>query len=314
MKNRIILDEEKLYDLYCNKMLNQKDVADHFGCSIDTVRRNLKVYNIQSHTPNYHTHKQKVFLNSEQKDYLYGAMLGDGCLSKSKRGINSQFIYTSKSYQHVKFVSIPFKDVLYKEGIKYTTYNDKRTGKEYSRYVFRTITDAGFENERKIWYPDGYKHIPNNLKLNPTICLIWYLGDGGICNNKSSQNIKLSTQCFDKEEQEDILIPQLSHYDAALMKADKGKNGKSQYYIYIPHRKITNFLEYIGGCPFEDYAYKWSFKEYKNKVPEQQTKNEKYFIKLYLLGLTCQQIADVFDVNFNTVKKYLIKNNLYERR
>ena len=23
--------------------------------------------------------------------------------------------------------------------------------------------------------------------------------------------------------------------------------------------------------------------------------------------LTCQQIADVFDVNFNTVKKYLIK-------
>ena len=135
-------------------------------------------------------------------------------MARAKRGINSQFIYTSKSYQHVNFVSIPFRDVLYKEGIKYTTYNDKRTGKEYSRYVFRTTTDAGFENERKIWYPDDYKHIPNNLKLNPTICLIWYLGDGGICNTKSSQNIKLSTQCFDKEEQEDILIPQLSHYEA----------------------------------------------------------------------------------------------------
>ena len=82
-------------------MLSQKKVADIIGCSIDTVRQNLKDYNIPIHIPNYHAHEQKVFLNDLQLDYLYGAMLGDGCLYKAKNGINSQFMYTSKSYQHV---------------------------------------------------------------------------------------------------------------------------------------------------------------------------------------------------------------------
>ena len=309
---RIILDKEKLYDLYCINMLSQKDVAIKLGCSVDTVRENLRKYNISAHTPSYHAHEQKVFLNNQQKNYLYGAMLGDGCLSKSNKGINSQFIYTSKSFQHVEFVSKPFEKILYKEGIKYTTINDKRTNKSYERYTFRTITDIGFENERVIWYPDSKKHIPNNLKLNPEICLIWYIGDGGICNGKATQYIKLSTHCFDREEQEDILLPQLFDFDASLMKADLDVNGKQQYFIYIPRLKMMDFLNYIGECPFDDYKYKWNYNEYKNKVSKLQNQNEKDFIRLYLLGLKCKQIADVFDVDFNTVKKYLVKNNVYK--
>lgn len=313
MSNKqIILDKEKLYDLYCIKMLSQKDTANELGCSVDTIRKNLRKYNISAHTPSYHAHEQKVFLNNQQKNYLYGAMLGDGCLSKSNKGINSQFIYTSKSFQHVEFVSKPFEKILYKEGLKHTTINDKRTGKSYGRYTFRTITDIGFENERTIWYPNNKKHIPNNLKLNPEICLIWYIGDGGIYNVNGTQYIKISTHCFSKEEQEDILLPQLSDFNASLMKGGLNANGKQQYIIYIPHIKMMDFLNYIGECPFDDYKYKWNYKEYKNKISKSQEQNEKYFIRLYLLGLKCKQIAEVFDVNFNTVKKYLLKNNIYK--
>lgn len=293
-------------------MLSQLSVAKLLGCSVDTVRRNLYDYNMPIHIPSYHAHQQKVILAENQRNYLYGAMLGDGCLHRAKNGLNSQFLYISKSFQHIDFVSKPFVDILYKEGIKYSSYFDKRTGKTYDRYTFRTITDVGFENERKIWYPDGIKHIPNNLKLNSTICLVWYIGDGGICNSNNSQHIKLATQCFNKEEQEDILIPQLSDFDAKLMKADISKNSEQQYFIYIPRLKMRDFLSYIGECPFEDYSYKWNFNEYKNKISHSQTNNEKYFIRLYLLGLKCNQIAEVFDVDFNTVKKYLIKNNLYK--
>lgn len=309
---KIILDKDELYQKYITEGLSQKDTAIYFNCSIDTIVRNLKEYKIQSHIPNYHAHEQKIFLNEKQINYLYGAMLGDGCLSKTKCSANSQFTYTSKSYQHVEFVSLPFKDILYKERIKYFAYHDKRTNKEYERYTFRTLTDISFEKERKLWYQDGIKHIPNNLKLNPEICLIWYIGDGGICNGNHTQNIKLSTHCFKKEEQEDILLPQLSDFKATLMKADIGLNEEQQYFIYIPHASMLDFLEYIGDCPFDDYLYKWNFKEYKNKVSLPQTDNEKYFIRLYLLGLKCRQIAEVFYVDFNTVKKYLIKNNIYK--
>lgn len=309
---RIILNKDELYQKYIIEGLSQKDTAVYFDCSIDTIVRNLKEYNIPSHISNYHAHEQKVFLDNVQINYLYGAMLGDGCLTKTSHNVNSQFVYTSKSYQHVEYVSQPFISLSYKEGINYVTYFDKRTNKTYERYTFRTITDVGFEKERKLWYPDGIKHIPNNLKLNSEICLIWYIGDGGICNGKNSQYIKLSTQCFKKEEQEDILLPQLSDFNATLMKSDTSYNGEQQYFIYIPHNKMSNFLDYIGNCPFDDYLYKWNFKKYQNKVSLPQTDNEKYFIRLYLLGLKCRQIAEVFDVDFNTVKRYLIKNNIYK--
>ena len=312
MGKKIILDREQLIEFYCVQMLSQNDTAKKFNCSVDVVRQNLKDYGIVAHPPNYHAHEQKVFLTELQKNYLYGAMLGDGCLSKTGHSVNSQFVYLSKSFQHVEFVSEPFKDILYKHGIRYTTYHDKRTNKTYERYSFRTITDICFENERKIWYPDDTKHIPNSLKLNPTICLIWYIGDGGICNGNRSQYIKLSTQCFQKDEQEDILLHQLHNFDAQLMKADKGSDGHQQYFIYIPHRKMPDFFDYIGECPFDDYMYKWNFKDYKIKMSEPQTDNEKYFIRLYLLGLQCKQIAEVFDVDFNTVKRYLVKSKIYK--
>lgn len=295
-------------------MLSQSNVANIIGCSVDVVRQNLREYNIPIHKSNYHAHEQKIFLSDQQRNYLYGAMLGDGCLSKTFKSVNSQFTYTSKSFQHVEFVSKPFEHILYKEGIKYSSFHDIRTNKIYERYTFRTVTDIGFEKESKIWYPDNNKHIPNDLKLNPEICLIWYIGDGGICNSKGNQYIKLSTQCFDKQEQEDILLPQLTAFDASLMKADIGSNKEQQYFIYIPHKKMLDFLSYIGECPFEDYKYKWGFKGYKNKVSETQDKNEKYFIKLYLLGLGCRQIAEVFDIDYNTVKKYLIRNNIYKEK
>ncbi len=252
-----------------------------------------------------------MFLNEIQKDYLDGAMLGDGCLYKNKNGKNSQFIYTSKSYQHVKFVSMPFEHYLYKEGIKYYSYKDNRTQNTYDRYTFRTITDICFENERKIWYPDNKKHIPNDLKLNARKCLIWYIGDGGICNREKNQYIKLSTHCFDIEEQTDILLPQLSDFLPSLQSTYGKCKDDKQYFICIPRVKMAEFLSFVGECPFDEYLYKWNLREYKNKVSKPQLENEKYFIKLYLLGLGCKQIAEVFEVDFNTVKKYLKKNNLY---
>lgn len=314
LEREIILDKNLLYKLYWDDLLSQSAIASRLNCSIDVVRKNLYNYGIPIHKPNYNAHKQKIFLNEKQKNYLYGAMLGDGCLVKNKNGVNSNFVYTSKSYQHVKYVSEPFQNILYKEGIKLISYNDKRTQKTYNRYTFRTMTDVAFKIERDLWYPNGIKHIPNSLKLNSDICKIWYIGDGCICNNSNShsQNIKLATQCFEKQEQEDILLPQLSDFNATLMKADVSKNGTQQYSIYIPRIKILEFLNYIGECPFSDYKYKWDCKLHLNKVSEPQMDNEIYFIKLYLLGLKCKQIAEVFNIDFNTVKKYLIKNNVYK--
>ena len=254
----------------------------------------------------------KIEFTEEQRQILYGALLGDGSLILHEHGKNANFSYTSKSKQHVEYVSNPFKKYWSSEGIKQCTYYDNRTNKEYGRYVMRTYTNEVFTDERNKWYKNGTKIIPKDLKLTPLMCKIWYIGDGGICHSNRSEWIKLSTQCFSKEEQEEILLPQLSQFEATLMKADVGKNQQRQYYIYIPHRKEKEFLDYIGECPFDDYLYKWRISEYKNKMPKNHQSKEKEFCEMYLSGMTYYAIAKSFGIEPNAVKHYLIKNGLYK--
>lgn len=254
----------------------------------------------------------KIELTEEQKQVLYGALLGDGSLILHKNGKNAIFSYTSKSKQHVEYVSNSFKKYWSGEGIKLCTYYDSRTNKEYCRYVMRTYTNEFFTDEYKKWYKNGTKTIPKDLRLTPLMCKIWYIGDGGICHSHKSEWIKLSTQCFSKEEQEEILLPQLSQFEATLMKADISKDKQRQYYIYIPHRKEKEFLDYIGECPFDDYLYKWRISEYKNKMPKNHQSKEREFCEMYLSGMTYYAIAKNFGIEPNAVKYYLIKNGLYK--
>lgn len=262
---------------------------------------------------------EEIVLSDVQLDFLYGGLLGDGCLYLHKNATNAQFIYTSKSYQHTEYVSRPFIKCLTDSGIRETRYFDERTQKQYERYVFKTRCNPVFTREYNSWYSDGIKHIPNSLKLNPTICLIWYIGDGGICRSSRSEYIKLATNCFDKNEQEDILIPQLSTFGAKLMKGDLDINGKQQYFIYIPHRFEDAFLNYIGRCPFNDYKYKWDILPYKNFNLHNDREKVNQMIKLFEDGNSSGTIAKMIGVDRTTVTKYLqlngydYKKNLYRR-
>lgn len=120
-----------------------------------------------------------------------------------------------------------FEDFLTEAGYCDSSYYDKRTNKTYYRTKAKTKAKEIFTEQFRRWYPDKKKHIPANIKLTPLVCLIWYIGDGGLLNsnNNRSQTIKLSTHCFKKEEQELYLLPQLIQFEAKLKKADIGKNG-----------------------------------------------------------------------------------------
>ena len=250
---------------------------------------------------------EKIIFTKEQEEVLNGALLGDGCLYLHTNCKNALFTYLSKSEQHVQYVCKYFQKYWSGEGIKNSSYIDKRTNKEYSRSSLRTYTNQIFTDYYNKWYIDGVKHIPQDLLLTPLTCLIWYIGDGGICHANRTEYIKLSTQCFSKEEQEKILLPQLAQFEASLMKTDN-----NQYYIYIPHRKEKEFLEYIGACPFEDYKYKWNITPYKNTQPKNHKIHEQEFCEMYKNGMTYYAIAKHFGIEPNAVKYYLKKNNLYK--
>jgi DNA-binding CsgD family transcriptional regulator len=308
---KTLLNKDELYQKYIVENLSQKQVAKYFNCSTWIVQRNLKEYHIESHKLGTWNQSNIVKLTQYQTEILNGAMLGDGSLIISKNGRNPQFTYNSKSKQHVKYVTQEFMQYSYKEGIKYYEKYDNRTKKTYNSYSFRSISDKGFLEIYNKWYKNGVKHLPKDLILTPTICLIWYIGDGGIINNQkhNGQYIKLSTHCFSKKEQEKILIPQLKQFNAKLYKVGISKNNIAQYAIYIPKKSMQNFLNYIGKCPFKDYKYKWIIKP--NKIDSYIDVHEQWK-KLYLSGIGYTKIAKQYNCDPTTVLYYLKKINVYK--
>ena len=249
-------------------------------------------------------------LNTIQQQVLDGAMLGDGSLIIHKNGVNAYLSYLSKSEQHVRYVMDYFQEFLTDAGYYNSSYFDKRTKKEYCRTVAKTHALQVFTQQQKRWYKNKIKILPKDLVLTPLTCLIWYIGDGGLINSNRSQYIKLSTQCFSKEEQEEILLPQLKQFEATLMKTDLNKQDEQQYFIYIPHRKIKSFLEYIGNCPFSDYSYKWNYQEYKNFCLAHNPNFISDIISFFNKGASAGTIAKYMGVDRSTIVKYLKLNNI----
>ena len=147
------------------------------GCSYGVVGKNLNDYNIPIKPTGYFSQTQLVInMTDEMYEMLYGALLGDGSLRCS--GVNANFYYCSKSYQHVEYVCRLFIESIENSHINHRERYDKRTQKTYTTYEYQSIASKTFTDEYYRWYKEGVKHIPQDLVLTPLICKIWYIGDG----------------------------------------------------------------------------------------------------------------------------------------
>lgn len=59
-------------------------------------------------------------------------------------------------------------------------------------------------------------------------------------------------------------------------------------------KKESDFIKYIGECPFDDYLYKWDIKRYKNSAPKDHKDKEQIFCEMYKSGMTYYKIAKQF--------------------
>ena len=269
----------------------------------------MKYYNIQARPSGWHKVSSIIIdMTEEMNDILNGAMLGDGHLRRY--GINANFYYGSKSYQHVKYVCDPFMKYCAGQGISYRNRYDKRTDKHYEYYEFSTIASPTFTEAHNRWYQNGIKNIPHDIILSPLICKIWYIGDGSLISNPScnSQRLMLYTNCFQKDDLENIILPQLNIFEPILCRMNKNKDDGTGYAIAIYKKEnIIKFLEFIGSCPFDDYYYKWDVKE---SLVKNFSKYANEWLLLYQHGMTTTQIATIYKCSSTTVATYLKANGI----
>lgn len=304
------ITKEKFIEEF-NNANSMSELKNNLRCSNWAIQDRMKKYNLPKKEVN-----KEIILTDEQKNVIIGSLLGDGSIIKHKKCKNSYFSYVSSQKEHVDYIYYFIKELMterYKDGpVKSETF-DLRTNKTYVSYSIRTKNNICFKNIRNEWYKEK-KIIPENLILNPLICKIWYLGDGGILKSKrhvASNYIKLSTDGFEPKYVLNI-IKKLNFFEARIQYRNKEK---TQSAILIPRYKIKDFLKYIGECPIECYKYKWDYLPCKsNKIDLNGLSNikvhEKKIIQDYKNGSKISFLSKKYKCDRSLIRYYLKKNNV----
>ncbi|MBI4038326.1 hypothetical protein HY387_01640 [Candidatus Daviesbacteria bacterium] len=181
-------------------------------------------------------------LTEEQKSILIGSLLGDGTMRIKKNAhleINHAFSQKALvDWMFSKFSSLVTTPPKWRKG------NGKREAYRFATQKLPILTP--FYN---LFYKNGRKVIPTNLKLDALSLAIWFMDDG----SKSYSSIYLNTQQFSLDEQIqliNILKKQLG-IESTLNK------DKIYYRIRIRTQSVKRFIGLVKEFVLEEFKYKF---------------------------------------------------------
>ena len=218
---------------------SHKEISLEFGCHFDVISRACKKYDISIRTESerFKVRVKHAKLSDEEKQILDGIMLADGHIEKGK--IAARMTYGSKFLQTLEDI----KDVL--PSLEFS--NLWQSEKTYC-WHFKSRFYSELLTERKRWYPNDLKIVPNDVYITPLSCYWWFVGDGFA----TDYGVILCTDSFEKEHK-DILVYKLQ--EQGFNSHITPNNGR----IRIKGKSAPYFLHWIKSNVeiSSQYIYKW---------------------------------------------------------
>jgi hypothetical protein len=195
--------------------------------------------------------------NTETTQRIDGMVLGDACLHFYKKSRKTPgHTHSSKHKEYLEWLSsvVPY---FVGRPIWFIDVYDKRTTKTYPRHWMRSLVNEDVTNAHARWYPEGKKRLPEELTITPLLLLHWFLDDGsvvdGLSGRRKTRGLYLASDDFTLEECERL---------ASWIERDTGipvkpHKNDANHRLYVPARYADGFLELIGPCPVNCFAYKW---------------------------------------------------------
>ena len=133
-------------------------------------------------------------LNQFQRSVIIGTVLGDGYL-RIVPGRQHAFLEINHALSQSEYVMWKY-DVL--KGVtagapKVRNGNGKRIA-----IRFNTRQSEEFTQIHSLFYSDGTKAIPSDIKLDPLSLAVWFMDDGSFCRES---DVYINTQQFDTKSQ-----------------------------------------------------------------------------------------------------------------
>lgn len=242
MKNK--LNKKQLKKEYCENKLIATEIAKKYNSNKKSVLSLLHKYNIPIiHTQRKYLDVVNLRLSNIQKEFIYGTLMGDGCIAlhgrKNKKGrllisqCSDQHEYTVWKYNIIKnFVSSNIKVRIDKKGYttsSFTTHVHDEFTKIYNKFYF---------NSKKIITNKILQH------LTPFSIAIWYMDDGFFYKKRNT--CRIYTCSFSMKEHELIQKWFLNKYGIKCgIYLSKQKNRKSYLYLYITKKSTEKLFKLI---------------------------------------------------------------------
>jgi hypothetical protein len=185
-------------------------------------------------------------LTQLQKSLIIGSILGDGYvrIMLSRKDAFLEINHSIKAKEYVDWKYSVLKNIC-KSGPKERDTNE-------GRVVYRFFTKQNHEikNLLNMFYKNGKKIVPPDLKLDPVILAIWFMDDG----SKSGLSVYLNSQQFSLADQNRLLNKLREVGLNARLNRDK-----KYYRIRILSESVLKFNQIINAHIIPSMRYKMSY-------------------------------------------------------
>lgn len=236
-------------DILLNKGYTNSEIAEKLKMSKTTTRKYTYILNKDTNSSkNKRIINKYIELIKTQEEILYGSLLGDMSISKTKNLYRPSISHGGQQELYFDYKCKEFKNLLGK--INKSKRFNKRTKKYYNKYSVKFLANQVYEKFYNSLYKNGIKSVTQEWldKITPLGLAIWFMDDGSNCGT-------IATNCFTKEEC--FLIQKLlkSKYNIETT-LQKQRKENIQYVIYIKTNSRKLFYNTIIKYVIPSMLYK----------------------------------------------------------
>lgn len=233
--------------------LTPYEIADRLGYSSggwSNIYKYCREYGIKFDNTINHELRETP-LTQEQKDVMYGSILGDGYLRSTGHGSRSLvFSHGEKQLDYLKWKLGVFDRFVTTKtfGVAYRDFHGNAPV-----YSFATVSHPEITEFYHFTHPDGKKLVTEEWLdlLSPLSLCVWYLDDGSL--NKRYGTIVISTNSYSVAEQL-LMIDFFERKYGLHPKLEKRRN--EQYVLRINASESKAFRDIIRDYVPECMSYK----------------------------------------------------------
>lgn len=139
--------------------------------------------------------RQSIPITQEQKEFIFGTLMGDGNLQKLGKSIMGRTNHSITQENYCKHKQAKLKNLTY--GTKYRTLHLNSNNKNYKQCYFCFKPNTELIPFYKMFYKDNKKDVPENLTLLTPKAMAWWFMDDGTASSRCS--ISIATCSFSLE-------------------------------------------------------------------------------------------------------------------